>query len=188
MAYESGSSFMTYEQFMALPEGRYELFDGVLYEPPPPSYDHQDILANLYLAVGGFLKAHRALGKALFAPFGVVLRREPRPLVVEPDLVFIAAAHLDRIVNGCLEGPPDLAVEVISPSNSRNDTVRKREIYERFGVREYWLVWPTDRQIDVFVLGGNGTYGEHRSYGCGDRLETPLLPGLAIDVGEVFEG
>jgi len=178
---------LTYEQYMALPEGCYELHDGVLYVPASPGLQHQVVLGNLLLAVNQFLADHPGVGAAVHRPCDVVLRREWPGLIVQPDLIFLAGDYRKRIVDGQVAGAPDLAVEIVVPATARLDAVLKREIYARHGFREYWLAWPGERLIDVFTLDAEGRYGAPRTFGVGDRLETPLLPGLAIDVGEIFE-
>jgi Uma2 family endonuclease len=182
MASENPPRRLTYAEYEALPEGRYELYDGVLYEPPPASYGHQAVLGNLYFLLRSFLDAHPELGVAILAPFEVRLATEP-PMLVEPDLLIVGPASLERLSDRRLEGPPDLAIEVASPSNSRNDAIRKRELYGRFGVPEYWLIWPTDDTIDVFT---QPDYMRCRTVGKGERFETPLLPGFELDVAALF--
>jgi Uma2 family endonuclease len=180
---ENPPRLLTYDEYLALPEGRYEIIDGVLYEPPPPRYDHQNIVGRLHLVLGNFLAAQPELGEVMLAPFEVRLRLEP-PLAVEPDLLFVSAANLARLGDERLDGPPDLAVEVVSPSNSRHDAIRKRELYGRYGVQEYWLIWPGDERIDVF---SQPDYLQMRTVGKGERLETALLPGFSLDVTELFK-
>lgn len=182
MTSENTPRLLTYEEYYALPEGRYEIYDGVLYEPPPPRYDHQNVAGKLHLMLGNFLAEHPELGEVIIAPFEVRLSTDP-PLSVEPDLLVIGVANLERLQDLRFEGPPDLVIEVVSPSNSRNDAVRKRELYGRHGVPEYWMVWPTDERIDVLT---QPDYLVTRSVGRGERLETPLLPGFSLDVTALF--
>ena len=176
----------TYEEFMALPEGgpvRYEIIDGDLCMTPAPSPRHQEISGKLFYLIYGFLQGN-PLGKVFAAPVDVVFSQDP-PQVVEPDLVFVATEHLSLITETNLQGVPDLLVEILSPTTSLRDRREKFALYERFGVPEYWIVDPEKNAVQVFRLSG-GRYAEALEFGLGDRLETPLLPGLSILLSEVF--
>ena len=176
----------TYEDFMALPEDpscRYELIDGDLYVTPSPVSRHQKISINLSGIVWNFLRTN-PLGEIFAAPYDVVFSREP-PQVVVPDLVFVATEHLSLITEKNLQGVPDLLVEILSPTTATIDRRVKHSLYERFGVPEYWIVNPERNTVQVFRLSG-GRYGAALEFGTGDRLETPLLPGLSIPLSEVF--
>ena len=105
--------------------------------------------------------------------------------MVEPDLVFVAAEHLSLITEKNLQGVPDLLVEILSPTTSLRDRREKLALYERVGVPEYWIVNPERNTVQVFRLSGE-RYAEALELGLGDRLETPLLPGLSIPLSEVF--
>ena len=176
----------TYEEFMALPEGgpvRYEIIDGDLCMTPAPSPRHQEISKNLLFEIEHFLRTN-PLGEIFAAPYDVVFSQEP-PQVVVPDLVFVAAEHLSLITEKNLQGVPDLLVEILSPTTATIDHRVKHSLYERVGVPEYWIVDPERNSVQVFRLSG-GRYAEALEFGLGDRLETPLLPGLSIPLSEVF--
>ena len=176
----------TYEEFMALPEGgsvRYEIIEGDLYVTPAPSPRHQKISINLSGIVWNFLRTN-PLGEIFAAPVDVVFSREP-PQVVVPDLVFVAAEHVSLITEKNLQGVPDLLVEILSPTTATIDRRVKHSLYERVGVPGYWIVDPERNTVQVFRLSG-GRYAEALELGLGDRLETPLLPGLSIPLSEVF--
>ena len=170
----------TYEEFMALPEGgpvRYEIIDGELCMTPSPVTRHQKISKNLLFEIERFLRTN-PLGEIFAAPVDVVFSQEP-PQVVVPDLVFVAAEHLSLITEKNLQGVPDLLVEILSPTTATIDRRVKHALYERVGVPEYWIVDPERNSVQVFRLSG-GRYAEALELGLGDRLETPLLPGLSI--------
>ena len=177
----------TYEEFMALPEGgpvRYEIIDGDLCMTPSPVTRHQEISWNLSRIISDYLYRNPGKGKAFFAPYDVVFSREP-PQVVVPDLVFVAAEHLSLITEKNLQGIPDLLVEILSPTTATIDRQVKHSLYERVGVPEYWIIDPERNSVQVFRLSG-GRYAEALELGLGDRLETPLLPGLSIPLSDVF--
>ena len=176
----------TYEEFMALPEGgpvRYEIIDGELCMTPSPVTRHQKISKNLLFEIERFLRTN-PLGEIFAAPVDVVFSQEP-PQVVVPDLVFVAAEHLSLITEKNLQGVPDLLVEILSPTTATIDRRVKHALYERVGVPEYWIVDPERNSVQVFRLSG-GRYAEALELGLGDRLETPLLPGLSIPLSDVF--
>ena len=176
----------TYEEFMALPEGgpvRYEIIDGELCMTPSPVTRHQKISKNLLFEIERFLRTN-PLGEIFAAPVDVVFSQEP-PQVVVPDLVFVAAEHLSLITEKNLQGVPDLLVEILSPTTATIDRRVKHALYERVGVPEYWIVDPERNSVQVFRLSG-GRYAPALEFGLGDRLETPLLPGLSIPLSDVF--
>jgi Uma2 family endonuclease len=115
---------------------------------------------------------------ALFAPFDILFSKHD---VVEPDLLYFSAARYAAVVTEKnAQGPPDLAVEILSPGTRRRDEVLKRRLYGRMGVSEYWIVDPGAETVKVFRLE-KGKYRHHDlALEDGDVLTTPLLPGLAI--------
>ena len=172
----------TYADYLTWPDDvRYELIDGVAYlMAPAPTLDHQDVVGEIYYQL------RQALGdqpcRAYVSPVDV---RVPRAnenaadidTVVQPDVLVICdRAKTDR--RG-VRGGPDFVVEVLSPGTASHDHVRKRRVYERAGVREYWLVHPIDRTLTIYHL-------EHGRFGGATVLElageTPVgvLPGVAI--------
>ena len=176
----------TYEEFLSLPEGgpfRYEIIDGELCMTPSPRPRHQRISGNIFEIIRHFLRTN-PIGEVFAAPCDVVLSKEP-PQVVEPDLVFVSKEHLSIIGEINIQGVPDLTIEILSPSTEASDRRVKHALFERFGVFEYWIVDPESETIQVFRLS-DGRYKAPLEYGIGDRLESPLLPGLSIPLSEVF--
>lgn len=128
-----------------------------LFVSPSPVPRHQEVAGNINDRLRSY--ARITGGKAFFGPLDVYFAVDK---VVEPDLVFIRADHLGQIGAKRLEGPPDLVVEISSPSTRHMDQGRKRELYGRFGVPEYWLVDLKADQVEVYVLS-DGSYGPQRS-------------------------
>ncbi|MEO6167936.1 MAG: Uma2 family endonuclease [Chitinophagales bacterium] len=127
------------EVFELLPEGTLcEVIENQLYMAPPPSEFHQAVLTDLIVEIGNYVKQYQ-LGIVRVAPYGVYLDNKN---VVEPDLLFIAQENIGAIQKNGLHGAPDLIIEILSPSNERHDTVKKKKLYEKFGVKEYWIVDP----------------------------------------------
>jgi Uma2 family endonuclease len=174
---------LNYDDYLLFPEDglRHELIDGEHEVTPAPNRRHQKILRNLSHVVHAYARDTGA-GEVYFAPFEVKLSESD---VVQPDLVFVAAEHAHRFTDAGLGGPPDLVVEILSPSTSRRDQTLKRKVYEKFGIAEYWLVDPEGEVVSVHRLeGGRYTAGERLSGPT--NLRTALLPGLAIPIASLF--
>ena len=162
---------------------RAEIIDGELYMMAGPGITHQAILRELFVPLCVFLKGKPC--QAICAPFDV--RPEPKwdnsdSTCVEPDIMVICDASKIR-ERGCY-GAPDFIIEILSPSTSRIDRMVKFELYQRIGVREYWIVDPKLRQVSVHLLTKGRytttTYTEH------DTIEVRVLPGCVISLAEVF--
>lgn len=180
----------TYGQYYEWDDGeRWELIDGVPYNmTPAPVRRHQEISMNVLIRIAEFLKGKPC--KMYHAPFDVRLPNFAEqddndvPTVVQPDLVVICdEKKLDD--RGC-RGAPDLVVEILSPSTSRKDIGIKFSLYERHGVREYWIIHPAEESLMVFALGEDGRYGRPQGYGRGDLAASTVLEGLELNLEEVF--
>ena len=176
----------TYDDYKTLPESetlRYELLDGELVMVPSPSIRHQRVSRNLFEVLNAYVR-ESGRGEVLYAPCDVYLGIND---VVQPDLIYISAERSDIIGEEEIQGAPDLVVEILSPSSAPRDRVYKRTLYARYGVREYWLVDPQTRTVEVLRLGGRG-FRKIGLYGEGEDFASPLLPGLEISVADVFRG
>jgi Uma2 family endonuclease len=168
-----------------MPEDRFrhEILDGVHVMSPSPDEWHQDAVGRLYLHIQNFLDLN-PLGQLFVAPFDV--RLSDHDLVV-PDLTFVAKARLAILTGSFALGAPDLAVEVLSPSNWRQDLGKKRARYEHLGVGEYWVLDRGPKSAMVFRRQGPVFLPPIvLSAESGDRLTTPLLPGLEIPLSDVY--
>jgi len=178
-------------------EERWEIIDGVAWDmSPAPNRRHQGILTNMLKELALFLQGKPC--RAYPAPFDVVLPDSPHQTaddaatVVQPDICVIC--DKSKLTEAGCTGAPDLVVEILSPSTSRKDTEVKRRLYERHGVREYWIVDPGNRYILVFLLDDKGAYPEEPAlYAIGVRPERPLLEctvlsGFTLDLVELFAG
>lgn len=173
----------TYEDYRRLPDDGwiYEVIEGELYMSPPPIPIHQENSGNLYVAFHNYAKKHDA-GKVYDAPIEVILANWANP--VQPDIVFITKERLHIVKRSRIEGAPDIVVEVLSPSNWLTDRREKFEIYAKAGVREYWIVNPNARTIELFVLR-EGRYELIGKYGIGETVRSEVLPGFEVKVEEV---
>lgn len=174
---------LTYKEYLNLPEDeRYELVEGELLVTPAPLNRHQKILLRL---------AHRLLlhteacdlGTVMIAPTDVVLSDAT---VLQPDVLFIRRDRESIIgPKSGIFGAPDLVVEILSPSTAERDLVVKRRLYETYGVAEYWIVDPALNVIEVLTQQGPGLETWQR-YQASEILESPLLPGLRLDVSYIL--
>ena len=141
---ENPDKVWTYEDYLGLDdEVHFEIIGGKALMSPSPELFHQDWVGDLFAMVREFVKTHK-LGKVYVAPIDVVLDQEN---VVQPDLLFIANANAGLLERRGIMGAPDLVVEVISPGSVRRDRYDKRELYARFGVKEYWLADVANRSL-----------------------------------------
>ncbi len=174
----------SYRDYQNLPESetkRYELLGGELVMVPAPSWFHQSIAGTLFQLLAQFVRG-KALGEVRFAPLDVVLSEED---VVQPDILFVSNERRRIIHEDGIHGAPDLHIEILSPTTAGRDRTLKRTLYARHGVREYWLVDPETKTIEVLRLGPQG-YQLAGHYERGQTLRSPLLAGLIIPLDEVF--
>ena len=139
---------LTVEEFMRLPDVNIELIDGQLVKEPTPSYGHQKISLSIAVEISNQLKQSQR-GEIITAPMDVLIGGGH---VVQPDLLFIATDRLGIIRDGKIQDAPDVAFEIISVSNAFNDTKVKFDIYEEFGVKEYFIIYPDDKTVVKYVL------------------------------------
>ena len=173
---------LTYADYCRTPDDeRYELLDGELIMVPAPSTGHQRIDTKLGWRLAQFVE-QKSLGEVFFAPCDVVLSDIN---VVQPDLLFVSNARAHIITADNVQGPPDLVVEILSPSTAHRDRTLKRTLYAQYGVPEYWLVDPDARTVTVLRLGAAG-FTVVAQYGAGDTLTSPTLPGFTVNLDDIF--
>ena len=173
---------LTYADYCRTPDDeRYELLDGELIMVPAPGTGHQRIAIRLGSLLHVFVEK-RGLGQVFAAPYDVVLSETN---VVQPDLLFIANERTHIITPDNVQGPPNLVVEILSPSAANRDRTLKRALYAQYGVPEYWLVDPDARTVTVLRLGAAGFTVAAR-YGAGETLTSPTLPGFTANLDNLF--
>ena len=171
-----------YGDYLTWPDDvRYELIDGVAYlMAPAPDLPHQEVAGEIYRQA-----ANNLIGKqcrAFISPVDVRLPKfseadEKIDTVVQPDVMVVCdSSKIDR--RG-IRGAPDWVVEVLSPSTAGHDQIKKRQLYERHGVREYWLVHPVDRVLTVYRLQGD-EYGKPELYELRGETSVGILPEIVI--------
>ena len=178
---------LTYDDFLLFPDDgkRHEIIDGVHYVTPSPNRRHQRLVGRLYLEIARHLESHPGLGEVFLAPFDVVLSRFD---VVEPDLLFIAGDQPEILTAQNVQGPPALVIEVLSKSTRKRDAQTKRRLFERTGVREYWLVDPELDTVQVFRPSPEGRLARVAELTAedDDHLASPLLSGCTIGLRNLF--
>ena len=178
---------LTYDDFLLFPDDgkRHEIIDGVHYVTPSPNRRHQRLVGRLHLQIARHLEAHPGIGEVFLAPFDVVLSRFD---VVEPDLLFIAGDQPEILTAQNVQGPPALVIEVLSKGTRKRDAQTKRRLFERTGVREYWLVDPELDTVQVFRPSPDGRFARVAELTAedDDHLASPLLPGCTIDLRVLF--
>ena len=176
---------LTYEEYLKTPEikARFDIVDGVMTIAPTPTVAHQRILGKLFSKLHQFVSGQQ-LGEVLFAPVDVIIRREPLR-TRQPDLLFVTNEHAS-ILGDQVEGPPDLVVEILSPSNTRSDLEAKLSDYATLRVSECWLVSPEARSMEILGLT-EGSWVRLGISGLGELVRSRVLPELDLAVDQLFE-
>jgi len=157
------------EVYRMLPEGTLaELIDGIIYMSPSPNDNHQAISMTLSIEMGSYIRKKK-LGRLFAAPLDVFFDEESN--AVQPDIIFIAEENIG-IIKGQIFGVPDLIIEVLSPGSREHDTVKKKNLYEKFGVKEYWIIDPQTGDSIGYCLDGNQFKEFYRSNG---KISSRLL-------------
>jgi len=182
----------TYADYLKFPEDeRWEIIDGVAYllegspddrdaraMAPSPAFEHQSVSTELVRQIGNQL-----LGKpcrVVSAPLDVRLdTSNENASVVQPDVMVIC--DVSKITRQGVSGAPDWIIEVLSPATAGRDHIVKRDLYERHGVREYWLVHPIDRVVTVYRDWADGRYGSSAVIEMRGTLAVTAVPGIEID-------
>ena len=182
MATQPKTTGLVSEDLQQFPDDNFrrEIIDGELIATPAPSTRHQGVMVKLSARLFAWVEEHG--GQVFVAPTDVWLSGSN---VVEPDVLFVRPENLGRVERSYVRSTPDVVVEVSSPSTRRLEIVRKRDLYERFRVPEYWYVDLDAERVEVFRLGAEG-YGHPLLLGRRDRLQSPQVPGFALDVDDLL--
>ncbi len=178
------SELKTVADYAALPDDgeQYELIGGEIIMVPTPSTFHQDILTHLIETIGPIVRQRR-LGKILPSPVNVFATEHD---VYQPDLLFVRRNNLGIFKMDGVHGAPDFVIEILSPSNAYYDLRQKKSVYERIGVREYWIVDPMERSIDCFQNSANAFVPVESNKQTG-RICSAQIPECCVEVGSVFD-
>jgi Uma2 family endonuclease len=178
------SRLTTYDDYRQLPDDgkQYQIIGGELYMTPAPSPYHQEISLNLAIILRNYVKQHK-MGMVYTAPVDVILSMTD---VVQPDLVFIAKNRLNIITKKNIVDAPDLVVEILSEHTETIDRQKKLALYEKHGVKEYWIVDPAEKVIEQFVLKKEKLQ-LHTKTRKDEKLSAVLMNDFSLPVNQVFE-
>ncbi len=182
MSTETTSRFRyTFDDFLALvgDDRKADLLNGVIYMASPESLEHNRLEGWLYRVVSRFVEL-RDLGEVFFGKVAFRLTEHYAP---EPDLGFVAKGSGATLERGCVNGPPDLAVEIVSPDSVRRDYVDKRIAYEEAGVKEYWIIDPMRQETTFLVLSAETYQDQLPEKG---EFHSKVLAGFSIEVAWLF--
>jgi Uma2 family endonuclease len=184
----TGTRRLTSDEFFAMfPEEdnvRRELIGGQVFLTPAPLVRHQRLVGRLGLSLGRHLEAHPSQGEVFNVPLDIVMTRFD---VVEPDVQVILGYQTGIMTEKNVQGAPGLVIEVLSPSTKKRDLTLKRQLYDREGVREYWLVDPVKNTVTVHRRAADGSFPIVSTLDAASgKLETPLLPGWSLELAHFF--
>jgi Uma2 family endonuclease len=183
MATQPKTTGLTYEDLRNFPDDnlRREIIDGELFVTASPIRRHQRVVVELATALVLYGREHG--GDVYPAPMDVFFSDRN---VVEPDVLYLRPDRLPGTDPDKVVEVPDLVVEVSSPSTRRTDLTRKRDLYERFGVAEYWFIDIEAERVEAYRLH-EGRYGRPEILDAGDVLTSPVLPDFALDLSTILE-
>lgn len=174
----------TYNDYLLIDdEKRYEVMKGELIMVPAPFTIHQRVSSKLNLIISKYVK-EKKLGEVLYAPTDVIFAED---IVVQPDILFISNNRREIIKEAAIIGSPDLVIEIVSPSSASYDTIEKREVYEKYGVNEYWLVFPQEKAVEVLTIE-KGIYKEFCKARKTGIVKSNIIEGLIVEIKEIFVG
>lgn len=173
----------TYADYVLYPSNgkKLQLVGGEFFMTPAPKTYHQDVSRNLEFILQNFVVKYN-LGKIYYAPTDVFLSDED---VVQPDILFISKQRRHIIKKAYIKGAPDLVVEILSETTKKLDLHVKRTLYAKYGVKEYWIVDPDKKKVEILHLGKRG-YERGEIYKRGETLTSSVLTGLRISVSDIF--
>ena len=182
----NSSKKYTYQDYLELPEEpgyRFEILEGMLVKEPSPNVMHQRVSRRLQRILEDYFWEHDPQGEIFNAPLDTTFNDIN---VIQPDLFYISGEQKGIIKDTRVDGPPTLVVEILSPSTSRKDRLIKMRIYQKAGVRHYWLVDPEEKTMECFALK-DGLYALIAAALEEDVLEHPDFPELTIKLGPLWE-
>lgn len=172
---------LTYRDYAKIPDDgqRYQVIEGELFMTPVPEVRHQRVSRKLLVLLTTHVEKH-ALGEVLVAPIDVLLSKHD---IVQPDIVFVSTARAKIITKKNLRGAPDLLIEILSPSTASIDRHRKLRLYERAGVKEYWIVDPGAQTVEIHEFRSPR---KTRVYDGDRSFQSELVPGLTVRLRDIF--
>ena len=172
----------TWDDYRTWPDNeRWEIIDGVAYNmTPAPSVKHQNVAGNFFCQLKQ--KLANKTCRPFIAPVDVILSEYD---IVQPDVFVVCDKN--KITEANIKGAPDLVVEILSPATALKDLREKKNLYEKFGVKEYTVIDPLEEYVERFCLGGDGIYNKGEVFGPQEVLPLKSLEGIEVNLWEVFE-
>jgi len=178
---------LTYDDFVNFPDDgqRHELIDGVHYVTPTPITKHQRVVMRLSTSLHNYLSAN-PIGEVFGVPLDVVMSRSD---VVEPDVQVILREQQEILTEKNVQGTPAIVAEVLSPGTRRRDLGIKRDLYDRAGVREYWVLDPIRDTVTIYLRAPTATLAAQPELNraAGDALACVLLPDWSLSLEVLFK-
>ena len=172
----------TYADYLKTPEGgKFQLIAGEILEMTSPSLYHQRIITKLSTIINNFLLNH-SIGEVFVAPLDVYFSDTE---VYQPDILILLNESFSKMKENKIEGAPDLVVEVLSPSTAYYDLKHKKSIYEKQGVREYWIVDPIEKTLEIFELQ-NGKFISTGELSKNEIAKSKLISGMEVGLDIIF--
>ncbi|MCB1191340.1 MAG: Uma2 family endonuclease [Leptospiraceae bacterium] len=172
----------TYADYLKTPEGGiFQLIGGEIIEMTSPSLYHQEILLNIVSEFRNFLLKNK-IGKVFIAPSDVYFTEIE---TYQPDILILLTESFSKMKENKIEGAPDLIVEILSPSTAYYDLKHKKSIYEKYGVKEYWIVDPIEKTVEIFQ-NQNAKFHLIVELTKTDTAKSPLLAGMTIELEKIF--
>ena len=175
---EQLTNYTAADYYAMTEEERIELIEGVIYDQASPNRRHQDISGLLFRRIADYIDAKGGKCRVYPAPFDVQLSEDT---VVVPDISVICDP--DKLTKQGCNGAPDWIIEIVSPNNAKRDYLQKLLIYNRAGVREYWIVDPEDESILVYDLTGEKMIAQ--TYSMTDTVKVGIYEDLVIDFADI---
>lgn len=173
----------TAQDYLMLEEGApFQLVNYDLIMSPSANAFHQRLSFKLSLIIAAYFTEKNSTGEWLFAPMDV---KFDEGNIFQPDILFIVEERRAELVKNIVEGAPDLVIEILSPSNAYYDLRQKKDIYEKYGVKEYIIVDPIDESVEIHSLE-NGKYTLKQKATKSEQLTSILLPELSFDLTKLF--
>lgn len=178
----------TYQDLLEIEDNkRYELIDGVIYEMSSPTTIHQEIVGELYVQFYNYLKGKKC--KVFVSPLDVCLSgvkdTNKEYNVVEPDVILVC--DNEKITDKCILGAPDLLIEVLSKTSRKHDTFIKFNLYERYGVKEYWIIDTEAETISQYILNEKNIYTLQKIYEVTEDVKVNVLENCTISLKELLK-
>ena len=160
----------------------YELINGILVRRSAPSGEHQHVQSELFYQLMHFV-SQKKLGRVYSSPTSAILSEEDAP---QPDLIYLSKEKMNLFdPERGIRGAPDMVVEIILPSSYKRDHYDKKELYQKYGIPEYWIVDPSNHSIEILVLKNN-EYVLHAFGIDGEKIASHIVEGFTLEVESVF--